>query len=310
MHGTYRARARHRRRPDSFAASSYTGTMKITGGTGVYQLAKGTGTLTCTSAGFRPPELPRAPQARAGFSREFSAVCLRPRRPGQDGRSRQPLRPGRLGIPRACQARRALASERRELVLQASDREHRVTAAGQAHTGAGDGAQLGAEAREREPIGRPGCPGRVQGAQPHELGPQNREPAGQEARRVAPAWCRDRVGRGGRRRCRSPGLRAQLQRGQGLWPSCTASAQTEREHSGQEQTSQRRRTCRRRSSSAIVSALARWCTVAMPSCAAGSRLDGMSSTNTQPLGGHADPLRRQRVDLRCRACAGRPRRRW
>lgn len=34
---------------DSFAASSYTGTLKIKGGTGVYQLAKGTGTLTCTS---------------------------------------------------------------------------------------------------------------------------------------------------------------------------------------------------------------------------------------------------------------------
>jgi len=34
---------------NSFAASSYTGTITIKGGTGAYQKAKGTGTLTCQS---------------------------------------------------------------------------------------------------------------------------------------------------------------------------------------------------------------------------------------------------------------------
>lgn len=34
----------------SFAASSYTGTLAVTGGTGAYQAAKGTGKITCHSA--------------------------------------------------------------------------------------------------------------------------------------------------------------------------------------------------------------------------------------------------------------------
>jgi hypothetical protein len=49
MHGSY-VLVPDQTDSNSFTASSYTGTLIIKGGTGAYQLAKGTGTLKCTSS--------------------------------------------------------------------------------------------------------------------------------------------------------------------------------------------------------------------------------------------------------------------